>query len=410
MSAPTAPFPVHGDLTVRGGLLVDPGRAAESFADVVAADGLLVHIAPDTEGPPGLTLDAQGCKVVPGFVDIQVNGAFGIDLTNEPHRIPEVASQLVRFGVTAFCPTVITGPDTIVPEAIRALQEIRRAGCGLTRGSARILGLHVEGPFLAPGRPGAHPAEHIRSPSVSEVRSWLELVRTGPDAVNLLAILTIAPELPGALDVIDLLARAGVTTCAGHTDASAREIAAAEARGLTGVTHLFNAMSPLGHREPGAVGGTLTSEGLIAGVIADGVHVDPATICIAWRLLGAERIALVSDGIAALGLGDGSFELGEVTVDVSHGVARTTEGVLAGSVLSMDQAVRNLMAYTGCSLSQACRAAATTPARLVGAAGAGLGRLATGRPADLTLLNESHQVVATVVGGTVCHDPEGRVA
>lgn len=397
----------RGNLTVRGGLVADTAEEDFRRADIAIRAHQVSQVALEGAETSELALDATGCHVVPGFVDVQVNGGFGIDLTTEPQRVLELASQLGQFGVTAFCPTVITGPASTVPEGIRAVQEARGSSVG-TVPTARILGLHAEGPYIAPGRAGAHPIEHIRAPSRDEVLAWIEMAGPSRDHPAL-AMVTIAPELPEATEIIHLLVGAGVRVCAGHTEASARDIEDSEQHGVTGVTHLFNAMSPLGHRDPGAVGGTLSSRTLIAGLIADGVHVDPVTVDIAWRILGRERTALVTDSIAALGVGNGRFHLGGVTVDVVGDAARNPDRALAGSMLTMDQAVRNLIAYTGCSLYDACHAASTTPLRLVGATATRSG-IHEGRPADLVLLDESLEVVATVIDGTVVHDPQLRLS
>ena len=401
--------PRRGRLVVRGGQVFDPHQHAGRRADVVVDAGEVTRVARQHVDARGSTLDASGCHVVPGFIDAQVNGAFGVDLTTEPHRVLELASQLAQFGVTAFCPTVITGPESTVPNAIRAVRDARQQSTQTALPPARILGLHAEGPYLARGRIGTHPARYVREPSATEIRGWLELSASSGDGCAL-AMVTLAPELPGAEAVIDLLVRADVTVCMGHTDADARDIAAAEARGVVGVTHLFNAMSPLSHRKPGAVGGTLSSRRLIAGLIADGLHVDPVVVDVAWRILGPERTALITDSIAALGVGDGRFDLGGVGVTVADGEVRNSDGTLAGSVLSMDQAVRNLIEFTGCSLYDACSAASTTPARLVGEAARGLGSIQRGRPADLVVLDESLHVAATVIDGIVVHDPEQRLS
>jgi N-acetylglucosamine-6-phosphate deacetylase len=399
-----------GSLVVSGGLVPSPQGHGFRNADVVVESGDIVrcdqHSELRTTGP---RLDASGCSVVPGFIDVQVNGAFGIDLTSEPQRVGELASQLPHFGVTAFCPTVITGPESTVPHAIDAVREAQRRATETPHPSARILGIHAEGPYIAQGRTGTHPTEHARAPSTGEVQSWLDMAGP-PGGGHPLAIVTLAPELPGASDVIDMLVAADITVCIGHTDASAEDIALAEARGATAVTHLFNAMSQLGHRRPGGVGGTLASRTLIAGLIADGLHVDPTVVAIAWRVLGPERTALVTDSIAALGIGEGRFKLGGVAIDVAGGTARNAAGGLAGSVLSMDHAVRNLIEFTGCSLSDASRAASSTPARLVGAPAAALGSIQRGHRGDLVLLNESLEVAATVIAGIVVHDPEHRLS
>jgi N-acetylglucosamine-6-phosphate deacetylase len=219
-------------------------------------------------------------------------------------------------------------------------------------------------------------------------------------------MVTLAPELPCALDVVEELVGHGVTVCAGHTEATDAELSAAVGVGLRGVTHLFNAMTPMSARNPGPAGATLADPALIAGLIVDGLHVDRAMVRLAWRALGARRVALVSDAVAALGMGFGAYAIGDTEVVVDETGVRTAQGVLAGSVLRLDEAVRNVMAFTGCSLEEAATAASATPARL--AQRPELGRIGPGLTADLVLLDEATRVVATVVDGRVVFDPQHR--
>jgi N-acetylglucosamine-6-phosphate deacetylase len=338
-------------------------------------------------------VDATGCSVLPGFVDLQVNGAVGVDLTSRPERIGEVAAFLVQCGVTSFMPTVISSSVSNTADAIAALQGWMPTGPG-----AHSLGIHLEGPYLNPERAGAHPLRHLRLPSLDEAQVWRN--DTG------VAMVTLAPELPGAVDVIKHLVANGVAVCAGHSVANPGEIDAAIAAGVRGVTHLFNAMGPINARVPRPAGATLANSELIAGLIVDGLHVDPVMVCLAWKALGPDRVALVTDAIAALGLPHGSYSVGETHVVVDDHAARTPEGVLAGSVLRFDDAVRNLMAFTGCELAEASLAASSTPARL--AQRPDIGRLAPGCLADIVVLDGNHHVVVTVVRGRVVFDPQQR--
>ncbi|HZX56836.1 MAG TPA: N-acetylglucosamine-6-phosphate deacetylase [Ilumatobacteraceae bacterium] len=339
-------------------------------------------------------IDATGCSIVPGFIDLQVNGALGVDLTSEPTRVGEVAEYLVKCGVTSFMPTVISSSRATAATALTAISGWSHAG----KRAARSLGVHLEGPFLNPARAGAHPPHRLRPPSVDDARHW--------HSEHGVAMVTLAPELRGALDVIGELAGHGVTVCAGHTEAGDVELAAAIRAGLRGVTHLFNAMTPMSARNPGPAGATIADPALIAGLIVDGLHVDRAMVRLAWRALGPSRIALVSDAVAALGMGFGPYRIGDTDVVVDETGVRTAQGVLAGSALRLDEAVRNLMAFTGCSLIDASTSASATPARL--AQRAELGRLVPGSAADLVLLDEAKTVVATVVDGCVVFDAQQR--
>ncbi|HEY0518741.1 MAG TPA: N-acetylglucosamine-6-phosphate deacetylase [Ilumatobacteraceae bacterium] len=379
-------------LVVAGGTVCADGEWME--ADVIV-DALRITAVEPPEGQRlASTVDATNCFVVPGFVDLQLNGAVGVDLTTQPERIGEVAAFLVQCGVTSFMPTVISSSAGEIAHAIAVMRDWSHD----TEPAARSLGIHLEGPFLNPAKAGAHPLLHLRPPSLLEAGGWT--IETG------VAMVTIAPELPKALDVIELLTANGVTVCAGHTEATPADIDAAIASGIRGVTHLFNAMGPLNARVPGPAGAALSDTGLIAGLIVDGIHVDRAMVRLAWRALGPHRVALVTDAITALGCPNGAFSIGDTQVVVDDSGARNADGVLAGSVLRFDQAVRNLMAFTGCDLAEASISASTTPARL--AQRHDIGRLVAGYAADIVVLDANREVVVTIVDGRVVFDPQGR--
>lgn len=360
-------------LTIGGGTVVGPAGT------LVIEDGVVAAIG----GERPLDIDAAGGWICPGFIDVQINGSHGIDVTTQPGRIGELASILPRSGVTAFLPTVITCAPAVRAAAFVAWAE-RSAGPG-----AVPLGLHLEGPMLAPARRGAHPEQHLLDPDPAVVDGW--------SAAAGVALATIAPEQPGALDVIAILAGRGVVVSIGHTDCTSAEFAAGRAAGARYVTHLFNAMRPFDHRDPGPIGAALADGSVVAGLICDGVHVDPVAVRMAWRALGPSRCNLVTDAVAALGA-VGS-RLGSDTLDVAGGEVRNAAGVLAGSVLTLDQAVRNLVAFTGCAVPDAVATVTSTPADLLGLTDRG--RLAVGARADVTVLDADLRVVATIVGGEV---------
>jgi N-acetylglucosamine-6-phosphate deacetylase len=354
-------------------------------------------------------LDATGLLVAPGFIDLQINGAAGVDLSTEPERMAEVAGALPRWGVTAWLPTVVTGPPSVRRRALAAFDalasdasSVAAAGTapGIRPGAAPgavPLGLHLEGPFLAPERKGAHDPAHLTAPTVDVVADEAWSRDAGVAAV------TLAPELPGALDVVRELVARGVVVSAGHSSATAAEATAAIDAGVTYVTHLFNAMAPLHHREPGLVGVALSDDRVRVGVIADGLHVDPAVVALAARALGS-RLSLVTDAVAALGAPAGPVALGPFSADVSpdDGAVRLRDGTLAGSTLALDRAVRNVVSYAGLPLADAVSAVTATPAALLGLADRGV--VEPGAVGDLVLLTPDGDVVATVVGGRVVHD------
>jgi N-acetylglucosamine-6-phosphate deacetylase len=348
----------------------------------------------------GGRLDADGLLVVPGLVDLQVNGAAGVDLSSEPERLWDVAAHLPTRGVTSFLPTIVTTDGGIRDRAMRALAAGPPAD-GVAR--AAPLGLHFEGPMLSPERCGAHPPEALRPPSPDLVEGW------SPE--NGVVMVTIAPELPGALEVIALLAARGVVVSIGHTAATLEQVDAAVAAGARAVTHLFNGMPGLGHREPGVVGAALSGGDLVAGVIVDGLHVHPRTVAAAWRALGPDRFLAVSDTTAALDQPPGRSVLGRHEVLVADGAVRLASdgATLAGSAVGLDDCVRRLAEYTGCTPAEAVAATTAVPARLfpVHPAGHRLGVL-DGTGPDATLLDADLRVAATVIGDRVAYDRDGR--
>jgi N-acetylglucosamine-6-phosphate deacetylase len=374
-----------GELVVRGASRWIGERWAPT--DLLAVDGVVVD--PETDLTDPVVVDGTGLLMSPGFIDLQCNGGLGIDLTSEPERMWELAAGLPRWGVTAWLPTIVTSPPEIASRALRALNEGPPTGWS----GAVPLGLHLEGPFLAPARKGAHAERLLQPPSLAAVEGWSRQAGV--------ALVTLAPELDGAVEVIGALVERGVVVSMGHSDATAEDAQAGIETGARWVTHLFNAMAPLHHRAPGLAGIALSDERVHAGLIADGIHVHPAVVALAQRALG-ERLTLVTDAVSALGMPAGQQRLGRQVVTVGDEGVRLPDGTLAGSVLSMDQAVRNLGAFTGCPPEVALRAASTAPARVLG--DRTRGALANGARADVVLLTEAMEVVVTVIGGELVHD------
>lgn len=366
-----------------GHVLLDDGRVAE--ATLVIREGIIAEVIPGRD--PGADVAVDG-TVVPGFIDLQVNGGYGFDFTADGRSVAQVAARLPETGVTAFLPTVVTAPWEAYP---RLLDELR-AGCTEAVG-AQPLGGHLEGPFLSPRRPGAHNPAWLRQIRLDELLTW-----AAPDIVR---VVTLAPELPAALEAIAGLRARGILVSAGHSDATFEEAMAGLEAGVGWGTHLFNAMSTLGHREPGLPGALLTSA-VPCGLIADEVHLHPAMIRLAYRIKGASGITLVTDAMAAMGMGPGRYLLGGQEVFVDQISARLTDGRLAGSILTMDQAVRNMMAITGCSLAEVVAMASTTPAAVLGLRHKG--RIAPGCDADLVVLDQALKVKQTWVAGRLVYD------
>jgi N-acetylglucosamine-6-phosphate deacetylase len=381
-------------LYIRGGVIQTPDEAIRDGAILV--DGArIVVVGPSDDIPHPVEaeyLESSDLIIAPGFIDLQFNGAFGHDFTGDPASIWRVAARYPELGVTAFLPTIITSPL----ENIARAQEVVSRPPDDFRGAAP-LGLHIEGPFLNPQKKGAHNAAYLRPPSLDAVADWSPETGVG--------LVTLAPELPGALEVVSALAARGVVVSAGHSMATYAEAEAGFDAGMRYGTHLFNAMPSLNHRDPGLPGALLTDERLTVGLIADGVHTHRSIIQLAWNVLSSSRLNLVTDAMAALGMGPGIHGLGEYQVTVDAVSARLADGTLAGSILSLDTAVRNLIRVAGCTLADALATVTTTPAALLGLQ-AERGRIAPGYLADLTLLTPDLHVAGTVIRGQLVYSAE----
>jgi N-acetylglucosamine-6-phosphate deacetylase len=347
-----------------GGTLVE--------GDVELADGCIAGVGLSSSNGRGIAS--------PGFIDLQVNGFAGVDFFSaDASGYRRAGEALLAAGVTSYQPTFITSPEE---DLTAALREIPRNGTG-----PRILGAHLEGPFIAPKRLGTHPAGARRDPDCFLLE---RLLAAGP-----VSHVTLAPELPGAYDLIELLRARGVTISFGHSDATAAEARAAFARGVKTVTHIFNAMRPFAAREPGLAGAALVSSDVVVQVILDGVHLADDTVRLVWQAARG-RVAIVTDAIAAAGAGDGSYTLAGVDFEVENGIARRADSVLAGSTVPMIGAVRNLVAL-GATLDAALAAASEVPAKITGRRE--LGTLAPGSIADVVVLDERLEILRVLVGG-----------
>lgn len=341
-----------------------------------------------TTSPPSNVeiVDCGADLIAPGLIDLQLNGAFGLDFTVAPETVAAVAARLPQYGVTAFLPTLITSPLETYPTRLQTIAQVRSQG-------ATILGVHLEGPFLSYGKRGAHNPAHLRPPRVEDLAPLL-------DAGNV-RLMTLAPELPGAAAMAAYLRAHGVVVSIGHTEASYDQAVAALDAGAGWGTHLFNAMPTLGHRQPGPVAALLERSLPPVGLIVDGIHVHPAMVRLVWRCKGVSGITLVSDAMAALGMAPGVYQLSDQTVHVDAVSARLADGTLAGSILSVDQALRNIVAYTGCTPGQAVWMASATAADALGLRHKG--RLEEGYDADIVMLTPDLHVRRTLVGGRVVY-------
>jgi len=344
------------------------------------------------ELPNVASLDLSGAALGPGFIDLHTHGADGVDVMEGGDAVARMARFFSRHGVTGFLPSTVTASFEDVQ---RAVVGVRRAMAGPT-GDARVLGAHLEGPFISPQRLGAQSPDHCTPPAAERLERLLEI------AGDVARIVTLAPEEEGAVAAIRTLVGRGIVASVGHTVATDEQARIAFDAGATQVTHMFNGMPPLHHREPGLVGAALTHRGLAVEIIADGYHLAPTTVRLALAAKGVDETLLVTDSMAATGCPDGAYELGPVTVYVRDGVARLASGNLASSTLTMEHAVINVARWTDAGLSGAWQMASLNPARQLGLDGR-LGRLAPGYDADLTALDADGHVNLTMVGGQIVY-------
>ncbi len=344
--------------------------------------------------PDAVDYVATGMTVVPGFVDVHIHGAGGHDvMEGDARALDRITSTVARHGTTSIVATTVTAPvdDTCrslqgIAQYIRAHENAESDGL-----AAEIVGIHLEGPFISKARRGVHPADALAKPSVATLGKFIEA------ADGLVKIVTLAPELPGALELIAAVVAAKIVAAIGHTDADYDQARAAIHAGARHAVHMYNAMRPFEHRDPGVVGAILTDPEVTAEVIADLVHVAGPAIQVLIGTKGFDTVLLVSDGIAATGMPDGKYRLGNFEVSVKDGVARNSEGKLAGSTLTMDRALRNIVGI-GVPLQDAVRMATVLPARRLGLAGK-KGIIAVGADADLVALTSDLRVAGVMTRG-----------
>lgn len=356
---------------------------------VVLAGGRIVSVGNDEPPAEAETLDLRSQIVAPGFIDLHVHGGGGFSLIgSEPQEVRAYARWAVGRGVTSFLISLVPGEGE---ELVRRIRAALPAIGGTTEG-AQPLGFHLEGPFLSRKRSGAFAAKWLRAPEVGELRRYLEA------AEGHVRIVTLAPELPGGDELIAATVEAGAVAALGHSNATYDEARRAFALGVRHVTHCYNAMRPFQHRDPGCLAAALNAREVTVELIADGVHVHPGAMELLLRAKGVERTVLVSDGIPLAGAGDGVFDLQGEEIRVEGGVARRADGALAGSTVTMDEAVRNAAGWLPVSRAEAVRMATLNPAAVIGLDGR-KGRVAPGFDADLVVLSPELEVEMTFVAG-----------
>jgi len=403
-------------LAFTAGRLLTPTDAVEHPL-VLVEQGRVLEISARSgrQAPAGISVFDFGDGVMaPGYIDLHIHGSAGYDVMDDTaEALPAIEQLLARHGVTSYFPTTVSAPMEMT---LRALERLADAieNCELERarvherprerksaeGKSRALplGVHLEGPFISHARRGVHPSEHLLAPKLSTFEQFWQAAR------GRILMMTIAPELEGAPEVIAEAARRGVCVSLGHSDADFEAAGRGIAAGARHATHTFNAMRPLhhrtlDHRSPGILGAVLTDRRVSADIIADGVHLDPAIVKLFAQAKGPEQTVLITDAVSATGMPDGRYRLGSFEVDVRDGKCMA-DGKLAGSVLTMDRAVQNLARFAEWDLRQAIAAASRNPARAAGIANKGV--LTVGADADFVVLNREGEVLRTFVGGVEC--------
>jgi N-acetylglucosamine-6-phosphate deacetylase len=371
--------------------------------NLVLSDGWIEEITPADTTPPledeQVQLDAADCTILPGFVDVHIHGSDGFDTMDAtPEALHAISRFLARHGVTGFYATTMTASHGATLAAVQNVAAVIDAVIDTPLPGARLLGVHLEGPYLSPDFPGAQMKEYVRDPNLAEFE---ELVAAGP-----VRLITLAPERPGADGLMEQALAQGIVVILGHTAATYDQATEAIERGASQATHTFNAMTGLHHRQPGMVGTILSNDAIYAQVIPDNIHVHPAAMAILARCKGPDRTLLITDAIRATGLPEGETELGGQIVTVRNGACRLADGTLAGSIVTMDVALRNFLRAADWSLAHGWPVSSRSAARSLGLDDE-VGSVAPGFRADLVLLDRNLNVVATVVGGRLVYLRDG---
>jgi N-acetylglucosamine-6-phosphate deacetylase len=367
------------------GLLTNPIVAIE--------DGRIASIATraSAEIPAqAQVLDYPGATLAPAFLDVHIHGAAGHDaMEATPAALSAIGRFLASRGTGSFLAATVTAPLDATLRALSGLANL--AARPPAKDEARLLGIHLEGPFLSHAKRGVQPPEHLLQPDIALFDRFFEATE------GHIRLMTLAPELPGAVELTAHATARGVRVSLGHSDATAAQTRAAIAAGAVSATHTFNAMRPLDHREPGILGVALTTDSLYAELICDGIHTAPEMVKLWWRAKGPRRAILVTDAMSATGMPEGEYQLGGFAVHVANGRA-TANGVLAGSVLTLNRALANFIAFTGAPLHEALPLLTANPAAMTGL-GDQAGFLAVGEPANLVAVNAAGKLIASIHHG-----------
>jgi N-acetylglucosamine-6-phosphate deacetylase len=343
----------------------------------------------------------QGYSLLPGFIDVHIHGAGGSDTMDAtPEALDTIAKTLPKEGTTSFLATTITQSSSAIGSALaNAAEYIEKYN---SPGRSEILGIHLEGPFISPKRAGAQPKEHIVNPSVEVFKRWQEIAKGN------IKLVTLAPEEEGGLELTSYLREKNVIASIGHSDATFQEVDEAIRAGLSHTTHLFNQMRGLHHREPGVVGAAYLREELMTELIVDGIHVSPEMINLTYQQIGKDRLLLITDSIRAKWLTNGLYDLGGQDVTVTDGKAQLKDGTLAGSMLKMNDAFKNMISYSGASIQDVIKMTSVNPAKKLGIYQS-KGSISVGKDADVVVLDENLEVVLTICLGKVAYRKEGII-
>jgi N-acetylglucosamine-6-phosphate deacetylase len=378
---------------IENGEVYKPSKMPEGT--VVIVDGnKVVFISPKKARYPNNTeiIDASDKIVTPGFIDMHIHGCAGFDVTDGKHGfLEEMSKFLTEHGVTSFLPTVVS---TTKRRIIRAIENVREAQ---KKKGANVLGLYLEGPYLNVERAGAQNPQYIKDPNLTEVKEILDIAR------ETVKVVALAPEKVNAIEVIKELKKRGIVASAAHTNATYNEMLVAIEAGLSHITHVFNAMRGFNGQEIGAVGAALLHEELTTELIADGVHVHPSAIRMLVKMKGYDKVVLISDAISPTGLPDGKYELGGLEILVKNGISTLRSGVLAGSTLTLDRAVKNVITLANVPVSEAIKMATLNPARVLRLKTKG--EIKAGADADIAILDRDFNVQSVMICGELLDFP-----
>lgn len=377
---------------ITNGTIITPFRILKDRV-LLVKDGKIFSIENKSENVPRnmQIINANGNYIAPGFIDLHVHGGGGADFMDASYdAIKRIADTHCRYGTTSFLATTMTMSRKKILDSLKSVKEAYK----IKTGSAQILGIHLEGPYINEKMKGAQNKAYIKSPSVEEFKEYINA------SGNLIKIVSLAPELPGALEFINWLKMQYIIVSAGHTSATYEQMKSGIDTGLKYVTHTFNAMTGLHHREPGVVGAALTSPELIIELIADGIHLHPAVMDLAFRSKEKEKIVLITDAIRATGLPPGKYDLGGQTVIVNKTSARLQDKTLAGSVLTLDRAVKNMVSKVKVPIADAIQMVTYNPAKCISIEDK-KGSIEPGKDADIVILNKKLEIVLTMVMGEV---------